>query len=308
MVLVNTDETLQGMIRQVIEAWQTKQESVLPHILAIDRYLDSKLRLGSVSSGLIALTSTPSPIVFSNPHGCLEDINFEPRRKSSRSDYLTRYLTFATMIECGEDMPSFIGPRFHRKYMELNRAPSEGAYADQRLSDVYWNYYSNLRHLLRIAERKHGNALLLDIHGFDPNHRYGEQRGEFSAEREAILDHDGIIGTGHRVTVKGSDLDHVLARCAAAEDLRFYVPDAEKKNGEIFGGGRLTHIVLSSELSATAGIQLEVHMRHRRTYEAATAFAERFARVIRQLGDYIRHHDSRPVSPSHQETAIYTAK
>jgi len=279
-------------IGEAIQTWERTQLPIREHLSSIDAMLEAAVRSSYIGQGLIAVTASSSPIVLSCPHGALEEVEgYRPRPRSSPADHLTRYITHRAMLllqSRGSTPPSSISLRVHRKYVEVN-TPPELACHDPRLQQAYHAYYAQLGPLLEHAATIGGSAFLLDVHGFDPEVTAVTR----PTSSRTILEHDIIFGTANRATVKGTALDIRLGQLFLHEGFRAYVPVSCHRDGEVYDGGRIVRSVIDQPHPAVA-VQIEINMRHRVTYEAANAFAERFSRVLEGLDAELRQGAASP--------------
>jgi N-formylglutamate amidohydrolase len=110
------------------------------------------------------------PILLTAPHGGLEPIPgaAERTRGIRGTDAHTLQIALALEEQLGEELggrPYVVAARFHRKYLDANRAPQE-AFESPAAQAVYEVYHGHVRaYIAQMKERFPGGALLLDVHG-----------------------------------------------------------------------------------------------------------------------------------------------
>lgn len=170
------------------------------------------------SDPLIDVQRGTLPLVISAPHGGLEDVpGATPRTNRpvnpppgtpkwvTGADVNTRILARKIAAELQRRLggtPYFVFARFHRKYVDANRAP-EHSYESPAAKFHYDAYQHALAEFCREVQKRHGTGLMIDVHGqasFDDEILVGTVGGKtvkLLVERrgvEALVGREGIIG------------------------------------------------------------------------------------------------------------------
>lgn len=128
----------------------------------------------SNSGVLITATRGDLPIILTSPHGGTLDVPDAPPRKDTgartfvalrdtNTAELAERLADAIERELGK-RPYVVIARFHRKYADANRPPSD-AYDHAKAKSQYDAFHAAVRTAVDDVRARWGGGLLLDIHG-----------------------------------------------------------------------------------------------------------------------------------------------
>ena len=170
------------------------------------------------SEPLVDLQRGTLPIVLSAPHGGLEEVPGVPPRTNrpanpppgtprwvTGTDVNTRVLAQKIARELQLRLggtPYFVFARFHRKYIDANRAPDD-SYEVEAAKLHYEAYQNALARFCGEVRKKHGVGLMIDVHGqasFKDEilvGTVGGKTGKLLVERqgvEALVGREGIVG------------------------------------------------------------------------------------------------------------------
>ncbi|HVJ79855.1 MAG TPA: hypothetical protein VNC50_02200 [Planctomycetia bacterium] len=127
---------------------------------------------------LVLLETGDLPVILSAPHGGTKDVPGASPRKGEglkkvpggfvtgrdvNTDALTLKLAEALEAKTGK-RPYLAVARFHRKFVDANRAPQE-AYEQEAAKRVYDAYHAGLDKFAREVRKRFKSGLLLDLHG-----------------------------------------------------------------------------------------------------------------------------------------------
>jgi len=145
------------------------KESPAGSATTIDREDDTQ-----ATDPLIDVQRGTLPIVITAPHGGLDDVPGVPLRVN-RDAY--RFVTgvdthtHRLALHLAKDLeqrlgakPYFVTARFHRKYIDANRA-AEHAYESPTAKPYYDGYHDTIAEYCREILKNHGGGLLIDVHG-----------------------------------------------------------------------------------------------------------------------------------------------
>jgi N-formylglutamate amidohydrolase len=126
------------------------------------------------ADSLIDVQRGTLPIVITAPHGGSTDIPKVPLRTNRDAfrfvtgmDQNTSHLAHTMANELEKRLgakPYFVTARFHRKYIDANRA-AEHAYESPAAKPYYDGYHDTIAEFCREILKNHGTGLLIDVHG-----------------------------------------------------------------------------------------------------------------------------------------------
>jgi N-formylglutamate amidohydrolase len=127
-------------------------------------------RAQTVATNLLVIQPGTLPIILTAPHGGTQPIPGVPLRTEGTVVTDMKTLELATAISqhltnlLGAK-PYFVGAKFQRKFLDVNRKPEE-AFQDDKAKVVYEAFHGQVRQYVdEIRQKYPGGALLIDVHG-----------------------------------------------------------------------------------------------------------------------------------------------
>jgi len=231
----------------------------------------------------LLVTARPGtlPIVLTAPHGGSARIPGVPERTEGvrLQDTLTLEVTeaVAARLEAlAGARPHVVLARFHRRYLDANRAPAE-ALMDPRARPSYDAYHQAVRAAVAAARRNPRGGLLVDLHGqaADPEtvHR-GTRDGQ--TVRRLLAEQGPTALTGP---------DSLFGGLAAAGFTVFpgNTPPGEPAEARSFRGGHTVATYGSHHEDGLDAVQVEIGAALRRDPARRAALAEALAASLHRF-------------------------
>lgn len=231
---------------------------------------------------LVTVQAGTMPILLTAPHGGNNPVPGVPRRtdgtlvQDARTDELAAAVSSRLeTLSCAR--PYMVIARFHRRYIDANRAPEE-AYENPAAIPYYASYHGAIRQFVdEIRERYPEGALLVDLHGQgqEPTRIHRGTRNGLTVRR--LLDRAGpppLVGP-----------QSILGRLQAAGYDVFppNTPPPEPREDPRFNGGYTVGNYGSQQPDGIDALQLEIGARFRQE-DTLQPLADQLAAAI---ADYL---------------------
>lgn len=231
------------------------------------------------SHPLVTSINGDMPIILSAPHGGREAVPEVPPRQGkgveffksqadSHTAQLTEELADAIAQQTGK-RPYVVIARFHRKFIDANRAP-EGAYESDQAKPVYDAYHAALAAARKEMMARWGSGIVLDLHGqataLTTIFR-GTRDGKTTTHLTKHFGRESLIG------------EKSLFGNLARQGFNVQPPIDSEKPEEQYNGGHIVVTYGSASGGTIDAIQLELGT-HLRSTEQRTKTAEKMARAI----------------------------
>lgn len=200
------------------------------------------------------------PLIITAPHGGNGSVSGCPERKPVGSRFVNRpdaataqlaqQIADALTAQTGKS-PYLVIARFHRRYIDANRAPEE-AFADRHCAAAYEAYHRAIREAIERIRHAHTHALLIDVHG-QSTYRSSILRGTRHGHTVT-----GLLARGGPAAITGPDsifgrLAHMGYDVMPANDL----PPTGKVEPGGYTGGHTVALYGGSDAGRLDAIQLE---------------------------------------------------
>lgn len=215
------------------------------------------------SHPLVTTQSGGLPIILAAPHGGRDGVpgmpvregkgvdRFQPRMDTN-TDRLTEMLADAIEKQTGK-RPFVVIARFHRKFIDANRAPGD-AYESEQAKPVYDAYHQALAAARKEIVDRWGSGLLLDVHG-----QAAARNTIFRGTRDGSTTTHLTKLHGREALIGADSLCGQLAR----QGFHVVPPVGSDDKEEFYNGGHTVVTYGSGAAGTLDAIQLELGSHHR---------------------------------------------